>query len=287
MFSDLLEHKRRREAYQLAGGAGRRCSCVGLGLITLVFILLAPVVVPLFTGDDFTPALDDLCVGRQQVLFPIVVLLGLTGLAVGILNAHDHFTIPAIAPLVWNLVIIAGMVGLAPLFEGDNRLYAYAIGVLLGTLVQLADDVPGAAPDRLPGLPLPLPNRDDERVRRVLILMLPVSVGLGLININLLLNSTIGSIMSDEAPRAIDAAFRIYMLPQGMFSRRGGDGAVPAAHPARGAPDYAGLRAMTGVGMRQIALLLIPSAAAMLVLASRWCGFVSTSAGSSTRTPRS
>ena len=55
------------------------------------------------------------------MLFPIVVLLGLTGLAVGILNVHDHFTIPAIAPLVWNVVIIAGMVGLAPLFEGDEQ----------------------------------------------------------------------------------------------------------------------------------------------------------------------
>ena len=70
------------------------------------------------------------------------MLLGLTGLAVGILNAHDHFTIPAIAPLVWNVVIIAGMVGLAPLFEGDDKLYAYAIGVVAGTLVQLLMMIP-------------------------------------------------------------------------------------------------------------------------------------------------
>ena len=40
------------------------------------------------------------------MLFPIVVLLGVNGLVVGILNAYDHFTIPAIAPLVWNVVII-------------------------------------------------------------------------------------------------------------------------------------------------------------------------------------
>ena len=63
---------------------------------------------PLFTGDESTPALDALTVGLSQVLFPIVVLLGLNGLVVGILNAHEHFTIPALAPLVWNLVIIAG-----------------------------------------------------------------------------------------------------------------------------------------------------------------------------------
>ena len=66
-------------------------------------------------------------------MFPLVVLLGLNGLVVGILNAHEHFAIPAIAPLVWNLVIIAALVVLTPLFEGPDRLYAYAIGVLAGT----------------------------------------------------------------------------------------------------------------------------------------------------------
>ena len=62
-----------------------------------MFILIAPWLIPLFTGDEFTPALDALTVGLSQVLFPIVVLLGLNGLVVGILNAYDHFTIPAIA----------------------------------------------------------------------------------------------------------------------------------------------------------------------------------------------
>ncbi len=95
VFSDLLEHKRRREAYQLASALAGLILLV-LGLLSLLFILLAPV----------------------------------------------HFAIPAIAPLVWNLVIIAGLVGLAPLFEGPNRLYAYAIGVLAGTLVQLLMCVP-------------------------------------------------------------------------------------------------------------------------------------------------
>ena len=210
------------------------------------------------------------------------MLLGLTGLAVGILNVHDHFTIPAIAPLVWNLVIIAGMVGLAPLFEGDNQLYAYAIGVVAGTLVQLLMMLPALRRIGFPVFHIRLPERGDERVKRVLLLMLPVSVGLGLININLLLNSTIGSIVSDQVPRAIDAAFRIYMLPQGMFSVAVATVLFPqlARLAARG--DYAGLRRTIGVGMRQIALLLIPAGAAMLVLASRWSGS-STSAASWTR----
>src|SRR5829696_6091067 len=216
VFSELLEKQRRREALQLASALAGLL-LVALGTLTLAFIAIAPVLMPLFTGDQSTPALDDLTVGLSQVLFPIVVLLGLNGLVVGILNAHEHFTIPALAPLVWNAVIIAGLVCVTPLFEGDDQLYAYAIGVLAGTIVQLAMCLPQL---RRTGYPLrfSFAFRHDPRVRRVLLLMLPVSLGIGLINVSLLINSAIGFLVSEEAPTAIDAAFRIYMLPQGMFS---------------------------------------------------------------------
>jgi putative peptidoglycan lipid II flippase len=264
VFSELLERKRRREALH-AASAMAGLLLVALTLITLAFIALAPVIMPLFTGDEFSPALDDLTVGLSRVLFPIVVLLGLNGLVVGILNAHDHFTIPALAPLVWNVVIIGGIVLLDPLFEGDEKLYAYAIGVVAGTAVQLAMAFP---PLIRMGFPLraSLDFRGDPHVRRVLVLMLPVSLGLGLINVSLVLNSSIGSLISDEVPRAIDAAFRIYMLPQGMFSVAVATVLFPALSRLASRRDLPGLRALTGTGMRQIALLLIPSAAAILAL---------------------
>jgi putative peptidoglycan lipid II flippase len=265
VFSELLEEKKRKEAYQLASALAGLL-LVGLTLITIGFILAAPVLIPPLTGDEFTPALDALCIGLSQVLFPIVVLLGLTGLAVGILNVHDHFTVPAIAPLVWNIVIIAGLVGLAPLFEGDDKLYAYALGVVAGTLVQLLMMIPALRRIGFPVGRIRLPRRGDVRVRRVLVLMLPVSVGLGLININLLLNSGIGSLVSNAVPRAIDAAFRIYMLPQGMFSVAVATVLFPQLARLATRRDYAGMQAVLGVGLRQIALLLIPAAAAMLVL---------------------
>ena len=222
---------------------------------------------PLFTGDESTPALDDLTVGLSQVLFPIVVLLGLNGLVVGILNAHEHFTIPALAPLVWNVVIIAGLVGLTPLFEGDEQLYGYAIGVLAGTAVQLVMCLPQL---RRIGYPLKFSFdfRRDPRVKQVLLLMLPVSLGLGLINVSLLINSTIGFLVSEEAPTAIDAAFRLYMLPQGMFSVAVATVLFPALSRLATRRDLAGLQALIGTGMRQIGLLLIPSAAAFAALST-------------------
>ena len=76
------------------------------------------------------------------MLFPVVVLLGLNGLVVGILNAYDHFTIPALSPLVWNAVILFCLVGSQQVLTGDDQLYGYAIGVLVGTIVQFAMALP-------------------------------------------------------------------------------------------------------------------------------------------------
>ena len=103
-------------------------------------------------------------------------------------------------------------------------------------------------------------------MRQVLRLMLPVTIGLGLINFNVLINSTLGSLVSEDAPRAIDAAFRIYMLPQGMFSVAIATVLFPALSRFAARRDYDGLRALIANGMRQIFLLLVPAAAATLAL---------------------
>jgi putative peptidoglycan lipid II flippase len=261
VFTELLEHKRRQEALHLAGALFGLILAT-LSAITVVFMLLAGVVMPLFTDD---PALDDLAVGLSRVLFPIVILLGLNGLLVGMLNAHDHFAIPAISPLVWNLVIIACLVALTPALEGDDQVYAYAIGVLAGTAAQFAMAFPVL---RRLHIPIRI-NFDwrDERIKRILILMLPVTIGLGLINFNLLINTFFGFRVSEEAPRAIDLAFRVYMLPQGMFSVAVATVLFPALSRFVARGDLDGLRRTQANGIRQIALLLIPCAAATIALA--------------------
>ena len=264
VFTELLEKGRRREAFQLAS-TFVVLIVAALTTISVFFVLVAPYLMPVLTGDGFDHSLDDLMIGLSQVLFPIVLLLGLNGLLVGILNAYDHFTIPALAPLVWNFVIIGLLVVLKPRFDGPNQLYAYAIAVLVATFVQLAMAVPV-----LRKLDFQFERKidlRDPRVKQVLALMLPVTLSLGLINFNMLINSALGSAVSDAAPRAIDAAFRIYMLPQGMFSVAVATVLFPALARLATRRDFDGLRELTATGMRQIFLLLIPAAACTLVLA--------------------
>ena len=265
VFTEMLEKGQKREAVRLASSLFFLILAV-LSLIAIVFIAGAHLILPLFTGDEFTAQLDDLTAGLAQVMFPIVVLLGLNGLLVGVLNAYDHFSVPAISPLVWNVVILVFLVGARPFFDGEEQLYAYAIGIVAGTLVQLGMAVPVL---RRLGFRLELSlDWRDPRVRQVLRLMLPVTIGLGIINFNLLINSSLGSLISEEAPRAIDAAFRIYMLPQGIFSVAIATVLFPALSRFAAHADLAGLRDRLAQGMRLISLLLIPAAAATLALAT-------------------
>ncbi len=160
--------------------------------MTVFFVLVAQWVMP-----PLYPHYHPLLVGLSQVLFPIVALLGVSGIVVGILNTYDEFSVPALTPVAWNLVIIAGLVFGVPHVHGEsNKLYVYAASILAGTVVQVL-------------LPIPwLRGRDgrlqavidwrDPAVKQVFRLMLPVTLGLGLININALIDGVIGGWLIDS-----------------------------------------------------------------------------------------
>jgi putative peptidoglycan lipid II flippase len=264
IFTELQEEGKKREAFRLASTL-LLIILVVLTAISVLFIATAGFVVPAIAPGKFSDHASDLAVGFSRVLFPIVLILGLNGLVVGILQAYDHFTIPALSALVWNIVIMAFLVGARPFFEGDAQLYAYAIGILVGTAVQFAMALPVL---RTVGFHFEWSfDWRDPRVKRVFVLMLPVTLGLGLINFNALANYYLAGFVSEEGPRAIEAAFRLYMLPQGMFSVAIATVLFPQLSRLAARRDLPGLRATIGNGLRLIFLMLLPAAAATAVLA--------------------
>jgi putative peptidoglycan lipid II flippase len=266
VFTDLLQQGRRKEAFRLASTL-LWIMLIVLGAVTAFFILAAGLIMPLFTGSTFNGALDGLTAGLSQVLFPVVLLLGINGLLVGILQSYDHFSIPAISPAVWNVVILLLFLIVRPHYHTEEQqLYVYAAAILIATFVQLLMAV-GA----LGRIDFRLQMRidwHDPRIRQVFTLMLPVTIGLGIVNLDQLINSVFGTLVSKEAPRAIDNAFRVYMLPQGLFSVAVATVLFPTLSRMASRRDAAAMRRAVGIGMRQINLLLIPAAAFMIVLAT-------------------
>ena len=109
----------------------------------------------------------------------------------------------------------------------------------------------------------------DPAVRQTLVLMVPITIGLGLINFNAVVDTFFAARLIDrfQAPSAINAAFRLYMLPQGIFSVAVATVLFPSLSRLATAADFDGFRRTVTTGIRQIAFLLVPASVICAVLA--------------------
>jgi putative peptidoglycan lipid II flippase len=263
IFTEMLQAGKKKEAFRLAASLFWLI-LVALGLLTIVYMAIAGLVMPLFTGT-LSASATGLATGLSRVLFPVVLLLSLTGLLVGILQSYDEFSVPALAPAVWNVVIVVLMVILHAHFRGQDAVYSYAIAWLVATVVQFLL-IAWAMRRTEFRLAFAFDWRD-PRVRQVLILFLPVTLSIGIINLDIFINAGLGALVSEHVPIAINDAFRIYMLPQGIFSVAVATVLFPTLSRMASARNPKGMRRTLGNGIRQINLLLIPSAALLAVLA--------------------
>jgi putative peptidoglycan lipid II flippase len=263
VFVELREKGDEREAWRVAGMVFWTAAVV-LGAISALFILLAPVFVPLLLlGTDNVSA--DLTVTLTRWLFPIVAVLGLTGVITGILNAERIFGVPAFAPVFWNLVIIAALAIFARDGSMEHKAQVYAMGVLAATIVQFLIPLP-LLRGRGRGLAFEI-GFGNPHVRRVLKLMLPVSLGLGLINVNLTLDTVIATYHSEGAAAQLGFAFRLFMLPQGLFSVAVSTVLFPELARAAAGREPGAVARIVNRGMRSILFLLFPAGVLSIVLA--------------------
>jgi putative peptidoglycan lipid II flippase len=264
VFSELLEKGERKRAWRVASSLFW-LFLLGLGALTALFILTAQWVMAPFGYHGHEA---HLVVSFSRILFPIVALLGVSGIVVGILNSYDHFSVPALTPVFWNLAILGGLaLGVPHAHSLDTKLYVYAFSILAGTVIQVLLPMPWlrGRDDRL----RVLIDIRDPAVRRVFALMLPVTLGLGLINFNAVIDTFVGARMIDKnlAPSALTAAFRLYILPQGIFSVAVATVLFPKLSRLAARKDEDGFRETVSLGLRQIAFTLVPASVVCAVLA--------------------
>lgn len=268
VFTDLNEQGERERAWRVAS---TMASLIVLALvpITVLSMVAAPWIIDLATKDSFPEV--QLAIDLFRIMVPIVVLMALNGVVVSILNAYDHFSAPAFAPVAWNLVVIGALVFATGLVPKHDRIYVYALGIVAGTIVQLLLPIPWLR-GRGGRLGAALSVRDPA-VRTILRLMLPVTASLVLINLNLVINISFASHVSTafaaagEGPAILDKAFRLYMLPQGIISVAISTVFFPALARYATHGDMHGFRETVQDGLKQLAILLVPMGAMLAVLA--------------------
>jgi len=258
-FADHLAKEDRAGAWRLASAV------INLALIALtvtagLMAAFAPELVRTLIAPGFAPPQQALTAKLLQLMLVSPVIFGVSGVVMGALNAHQHFLLPALAPSVYNLSIIGGAALLGPRLGVGGM----AIGVVAGASLHLLVQVPGLL--RHGARYAPTLGLDDPSVREVGRLMAPRVLGTAITQLNFVVNNSLASGLGEGAVSAINYAWLLMLLPQGVFAQAVGTAAFPtfAAQAARG--ERAEMRRTLAATLRAVFSLALPATVGLLVL---------------------
>ena len=247
----------------------------GALLITCVLgVVGAPVLVWVMASGLQESGGFDAAVVMTRWMFPYIGFMSLVALSAGILNTWSRFAVPAATPVLLNLSTIGAAVVVAPLFErhGIEPVYALAVGVMLGGLLQLGVQVPallkiGMVP-RI-GLTPGAWRRawSHPGVKRVLRQMAPAILGVSVAQISLLINTQIASHLGAGSVSWLTYADRLMEFPTAMLGVALGVVLLPQLSRAQAAGDAARFSDMLDWGLRLVVLLALPAAVGLLLFA--------------------
>ncbi|MBI5876756.1 MAG: murein biosynthesis integral membrane protein MurJ [Chloroflexi bacterium] len=230
-----------------------------LSAVALIIALAAPWLVSVIVAPGFTPAQQALTVSLMRLMLVSTVIFGVSGIVMGVLNARQHFLLPALAPVVYNLAITGGALLLGP----SLGVAGLALGVVAGAAGHLLIQVPAlmrahfhwssAVDLRHPG------------VHAVARLMGPRVVGLAITQLNFLVNTILASGLAAGSLAALNYAWLLMLLPQGIIAQAMATALFPtlAAQSARG--ETTALRATLSSSLRGLLFFMLPAAVGLMV----------------------
>jgi putative peptidoglycan lipid II flippase len=237
---------------------------IGLGL-AVAGILAAPLLVPIAAPGYLhtNPEVVASAISLTRVMFVSMAFLAMSGFVTGFLNAHHQFAVPALAPLVFNVVVIAGVATLGrPL-----GILGVAVSFLFGWAAQFLVQLPAARAAGLRwGTVLDLRH---PAIREMGRLAVPAMLGLAVIEINSNVARFFASFLPPQPTvdyvAVLDYAFTINQAPVSVFALSLATALFPTM-ARRAAEGPAPLRETTSLGLRGVLFTMVPVMAAMLAL---------------------
>ncbi len=236
------------------------------GLIVLLGIIFAPAIVSIVAMD--APAdLRPLTVKLTRIMFPFLLVVALAAVAMGVLNTHRRYFLPALAPMFFNVTAVIG--GVVLLILGTDIVTAvtvWAALVVVGGLAQFLVQIPALRAvgfRRRPTVDLRL---RDVGLRQIVRKMGPVVLSLAATNVMLVITTALAS-REEGWASSLNYAFRLVHLPIGLVGVAVGTIVLAAGARRSAAEDHAGLDDIVRRGLRLNWFLALPAAAGLLVLA--------------------
>ncbi|OGM98120.1 MAG: murein biosynthesis integral membrane protein MurJ [Candidatus Yanofskybacteria bacterium RIFCSPHIGHO2_01_FULL_41_21] len=180
-------------------------------LSILVFVFAEPIAY--LIGPGFGPAEIKILANLMRIMLLSTLIFAVSTILGSILHALQRFLVYALAPVFYNLGIIAGVVFFVPLFErwGYNGIYGLGFGVVLGALLHLLIQLPVALRE---GFRFgKLFDISDHTFRRMITLMIPRTLALGAYNIGLTIITSIASLLGSGSITIINLATNLQFVP--------------------------------------------------------------------------
>ena len=258
VFSSYRARGQEVEAWRLASSV-INLVLIALAGLSLVMAIFAPVLVPI-VAPGFDAPTTELAVRMTRVMLISPVLIGMGAVVTGILNSYQQFTVPAIAPLLYNLAIIAAAIFLAPIMGVEGL----AVGVAVGSLAHLAIQVPSLARvgqryDLTIGLAHP-------GVRRVAWLMGPRMLGLAAGQLNFLVSTVLASGLPEGSLTAYNYAFQLSQIPVGVVGVSIAVALFPTLSQDAALGRIGAIRSQVAGAIRVLLFVAAPLIAVMIVL---------------------
>lgn len=241
--------------------------CWALILTTIIGILASPLIVWLAaTGMSARPAEFQLTVMMTRIMFPYIAFMSLVALAGGILNSWRQFKIPAFTPVLYNVVSILATLFLSPYLA--QPIYALALAVVVGGLLQLAIQIPALAKiGMLPRLSWRVPQAwQDPGVKRIAKNMIPAVMAVSAAQISILINTNIASHLAVGSISWLANADRLMEFPTALLGVALGTILLPGLSRASTAGDMKEYSSLLNWGLRLTFLLALPAAVALATI---------------------
>ncbi len=259
VFSGLLAKGEIARAWQLSSHLINTIFTLAL-VISSVAFALAPWLVSNVVAPGFDAETAQNTVDMMRILLLSAIIFSVSGIFSGILNSHQHFLLPALAPIMYDIGILFGVIALLPGFGA----HGIAIGAVIGAALHFGIQVPGLLHHKMRWR-LALGLRD-PLLWRVIRLMLPRIGGLGVFSLNFLVMNNIASRLGVGSVSALDWGWRLMQIPQTLIGTAMGIVIFPTLAALSEMEDLAGKRgAMTGA-LRFILVSSIPAAIGLIVL---------------------
>ena len=263
VFTEVRERGSHADLKELMARVAGTLSAVLL-IITALGLLFAPQLAAVFEpGAIDQPHKFDLTIDLLRLTFPFLLCVSLTALAAGALNSFHQFALPALAPVILNICMIAGALWLSRYLAVPIMAMGWA--VLVAGIAQVLFLLPALR--RLDLLVWPRWGWHHPEVRRILHLMVPTLFGSSVAQVNLLLDTVIASLLVTGSQSWLSLSTRFLELPLGVFGVALGTVVLPTLSRHYVGTDRAGFSKALDWALRLTLLIAVPAMCALLILA--------------------